>query len=313
MAKHYFRKSPRNKNIDYRHGRFFVTIQIAHNKSVLGAIVGEKSILNELGQAVERVLVELPQKYPEPVLGEYVVMPNHVHAIFSIYHRASNRKNHLGFLIGRFKGATAFLYGSMKRAVTVPDIGGQLWQVDYWDDLITSEQELRNFEQYIRRNPENWTRDRWGAVTEYMLGETSLLNMPKRAFVASQGYAASDLVPRRVRVAPTPPTDAAVISTFTSPQEREMLRRTLAKGRQIIHVCPQGIPLPTELSDAQRLALAENRLLFISPQAPGSRINKKVATWCNEYVLRHAEEIWLGDISPNGMLLTLLNNLHPGM
>ena len=35
-------------------------------------------------------------------------------------------------------------------------------------------------------------------------------------------------------------------------------------------------------------------------------MNKKVATWCNEYVLRHASEIWVGDITPNGMLDTTL-------
>lgn len=311
MAAHKFPKHLRNKNINYKHGRFFVTIQIAHNKSVLGAIVGETCVLNELGQGVERALAELPQKYPELALGEYVVMPNHIHAIFHITYRLGNKENHLGFLVGRFKGATAFLYGNMKRTGTVLDIGERLWQIDYWDDLITGEQELQNFEQYIRNNPKNWTRDRWGAVTTYMLGEPELLNMPKLAFVASQGYAASSLVPRRVWGDPPPP-EAVVISTFTSAQEREVLRRTLSKRRGVIHVCPQGIPTETELSDEQRLALTENRLLFISPQAAGSRLNKKVATWCNEYVLRHAEEIWAGDLSPNGMLAPLLNNLHPG-
>ena len=99
----------------------------------------------------------------------------------------------------------------------------------------------------------------------------------------------------------------ALISTFTSPQEREILCRALAKKRPIIHVCPQGIP--TELSAEQHQALIENRLLFLSPQPSGSRLNKKVATWCNEYVLRQASEIWVGDITPNGMLATMLASL----
>jgi hypothetical protein len=37
--------------------------------------------------------------------------------------------------------------------------------------------------------------------------------------------------------------------------------------------------------------------------------SKKVATWCNEYVLRHADEILVGDISPNGMLSALLSRI----
>ena len=57
-----------------------------------------------------------------------------------------------------------------------------------------------------------------------------------------------------------------------------------------------------------RLALAEGRLLFISPQPGGSQLNKKVATWCNEYVLRQAGEIWVGDIFPNGMLVALADS-----
>ena len=51
-------------------------------------------------------------------------------------------------------------------------------------------------------------------------------------------------------------------------------------------------------------------ILCLSPQPPGSRLNKKVATWCNEYVLRHADEIWTGDISPNGMLAAMLKSLR---
>lgn len=310
----YFHKSLRNKNINYRHGRYFVTMQVAHNMSLLGAIVGEKSVLNALGKAVEEELLSLPHKYRELKLGEYVIMPNHVHMILTIQLQATNKENHLGFLVGRFKGTTAYIYGKLKQAGTVPDIGEHLWQRDYWDDLISSEEEFRSFEKYTRLNPRNWTRDRWGAVTTYMLGEETLLDLPKCAFVASQGYSAAALNPRRIELSergtsvPHSP-EMAVISTFTSAQEREVLRRALTKRRNIIHVCPQGIPRREALSETQIQALEGKRLLFISPQKTGSRLNKKVATWCNEYVLRHAEEIWVGDITPNGTLASLIDGL----
>jgi len=83
------------------------------------------------------------------------------------------------------------------------------------------------------------------------------------------------------------------------------------KKQSIIHVCPQGIPHACELTPLQQLALAEHRLLFISPQPSSSALNKKVATWCNEYLLRQAQEIWVGDITPNGMLDVLINALRP--
>ena len=93
-----------------------MTIQVEHNKSLLGAIVGARSVLNELGEGVKAVLEGLPLKYAELELGEYVIMPNHIHAIFDIKPGMTNKENHLGFLVGRFKGASAFLYGKLKRA-----------------------------------------------------------------------------------------------------------------------------------------------------------------------------------------------------
>ena len=228
-------KHLRSKNINYSMGRFFVTMQVEHNRSILGTIVGEKCILNELGIAVKNELTSLPQKYPELELGEFIVMPNHLHAIFTIRERTNNKKNHLGFLVGRFKGSSTFLYGKLKRAGKAHDIGAHLWQIDYWEDLISSAAELLHYERYIRNNPKNWSRDRWGAVTAHMLGNEALLDLPRRAFVASEGFSTANLKPHRFlcsRHGTSVPThqDMPLISTFTSSQEREVLRRVLTKS-----------------------------------------------------------------------------------
>ena len=327
-----FHKSLRNANINYRNGWFFVTWQTAHNKSIFGAIVDDRCELNELGRRVEEYWREMPAKYPEFELDEFVVMPNHFHAIVRIRFRPTNKEHHLGFLLGRFKGGTGYIYGKMRRTGEVDDIGDHLWQFDYWDKIVTSEGQLAAYRRYIRDNPKNWTRDRFGAVTQYSLGNLDLLNGPRIAFVASHGFLASELKPimvwRRTEVrrsdmgggevcrsdmggvavsvrgasAPSLP----IISTFTSAQEREALRRAIAKGRSVIKVVPQGLPLESELSSELLEALADGRILFISPQPTGSSLNKKVAAWCNEYVLRHADEIWVGDIAPNGMLATMM-------
>ena len=327
-----FHKSLRNANINYRNGWFFVTWQTAHNKSIFGAIVGGRCELNELGRRVEEYWCEMPAKYPELELDEFVVMPNHFHAIVRIRFRTTNKEHHLGFLLGRFKGGTGYIYGKMRRAGEVDDIGDHLWQFDYWDKIVTSEGQLAAYRRYIRDNPKNWTRDRFGAVTQYSLGNLELLNGPRIAFVASHGFWASELKPKMVwrrtevrrsdmgggevrrsdmggvdvsvRGASAP--SLPIISTFTSAQEREALRRALAKGRSVIKVVPQGLPLERELSSELREALADGRILFISPQPTGSSLNKKVAAWCNEYVLRHADEIWVGNIAPNGMLATMM-------
>lgn len=339
-------KSLRNSGINYRNGWFFVTWQTAHNKSIFGAIVSDRCELNELGRRVEEYWREMPAKYPELELDEFVVMPNHFHAIVRIRSRPTNKEHHLGFLLGRFKGGTGYIYGKMRRAGEVEDIGGHLWQFDYWDKIVTSEQQLAAYRRYIRDNPKNWTRDRFGAVTQYSLGNLELLNGPRIAFVASHGFSACELRPkmvwrrtevrrsdmgngyradmgdgRRADMGDSRRADAGeavisvrgasapampIISTFTSAQEREALHRALAKGRAIIKVVPQGLPPENDLPPELQSALKDGRALFISPQPPGSSLNKKVATWCNEYVLHHANEIWTGDIAPNGMLATMM-------
>ncbi len=336
--KPFFRKSLRNANINYRSGWFFVTSQVAHNKSMFGAIVGDKVVLNELGQKVWEYWQGLPEKYPELEIFESVLMPNHFHALIRIHYRATNREHHLGFLMSRFKGGSGYIYGKMRRSGLVEDIGGHLWQFDYWDDLVTSGGEFSAQARYIRENPANWSRDRYGACTSYHYGNLDLLNVPRIAFVASQGFYASELRPRKVwgwdmrakahrtdegsgaanqarrddeegnqadvrakarcsdeegvgvdrgegalsEQAASAANSPVIISTFTSAQEREALRRALAKGRRIIQVIPQGIPLEGELSPALAAACREGRALLLSPQPSGSRLNKKVATKASE-------------------------------
>lgn len=311
-----WRKSLRNAAINYRNGWFFVTCQVAHNKSIFGAIVGERCELNDLGRRVEEYWRAMPSKYPELELDEFVLMPNHFHAIVRVHYRPTNKEQHLGFLMGRFKGGTGFIYGKLRRSGEVEDIGEHLWQQDYWDKIVTNESQLAAYRKYIRENPSNWTRDRFGAVTQYAYGNIDLLKGPRIAFVASQGFWASDLKPRLLwrrdgvaisecgASAPPP-----LVSTFTSAQEREALRCAIAKGRPVIQVIPQGIPPENELSCDLLAACRAGRALLLSPRPAGSRLNKKVATWCNEYVLRHADEIWAGDISPNGMLAAMLKAL----
>ena len=312
----YYHKSLRNPNINYRSGWWSVSIQVAKNKSILGAIVGDKVVLNELGRAVEEYWKGLPAKYPELEIFDFVVMPNHFHALLRIHYAPTNREHHLGFLMSRFKGGTSFIYGKMRRAGEVEDLGDKLWQRDYWDDLVTSEAEFKGWQKYIRENPANWSSDRYGACTAFALGDTELLNRPRIAFVASQGFFASELRPRKIWaksgtvVSKGAASAAAVlISTFTSAQEREALRRALAKKRPLVAVFPAGIPAESTLEPTLAAAIREGWALAVSPQTPGSRLNKKIATWCNEFLLRNADEIWAGDLSPNGMLMQMLTGL----
>lgn len=323
----------RNVHIDYSHGTFFVTIQAAFNKTIFGAIVGEKSILNELGEAVAASLRSLGERYPETEVIEFVVMPNHVHVIVRLARRRDNRKHQLGYVIGRFKGWISKVYRDLVAAGRAVDVGTTPWQRDYWDKLVTTDEQLEAYRRYIRQNPAKWTRDRFGAVTSHSFGEIGLLNARLIGFVASQGAFTSELQPRLLwrkdagagsagaearypdcgsgAEAQPPDRFEPVISTFTSAQERAVLGKLLAKGRRFVRIYPGGMPLPNELEPMVAAACAAGNALLISPVPSGTGINKQRAVWCNEYVLKNAAEVWAGAITPGHTLDSLVKALWP--
>ena len=229
----YRRAQLRNGNINYRFGWFFVTFQVAGNKSELGAIVGESCVLNALGKAVQSLIETLPKFNPEVFVDSFVVMPNHVHLIIKIEEDG--------------QGATA--RGTTPQGATPlrPDILGA------------------------------------------------------RGCHAPPCYAP----PCHAPPCHAPPEKAPVISTFTSPQERAVLRRLIAQGRRFVAVYPGGLPavLPPEIAARVEAGAA----LLLSPVDTLTGVNKQRAIWCNEYVIRKAETVWCGYIKPGGTLEAILN------
>ena len=315
----------RNPNIDYGDGWFFVTIQVALNKSVFGAIVGEECVLNELGAAVRDAWRAHPAHNPGLGIDGYVVMPNHFHAVARV--TGGQGENLLSRVIASFKSYTSTLYRQFKVAGKCVDIGAKLWQESYYDNLISTHDELLNIRTYIRDNPRNWNRDRFGPVTTYSVGNPELLCRRLVAFVASEGGGVQCPRPYETNPAPgggqcphphetnpAPPPNLVttgapppVVSTFTSPGERAILRKCLRKERAFVWVCPGGIPSP--LPQQVAAACAAGWGFVCSPVPSGTGVNKQRAIWCNQYVIRHAASVWTGHIRPGGSLETLLREL----
>ena len=223
----------------------------------------------------------------------------------------------LTYFIGRFKSFTTNQYHKMVKAGECVDVGTRLWNDNFYDNLVSSHRELEAVRNYTRRNPERWEEDRFGAVTSYAVGNAELLNEPMVAFVASdtrddwskekphlrewRELAVSRGAQRIVRGTPR---CVPLISTFTSFEERGAFERRLEKRRPFVWVAPGGIrePLPSRVATA----CAEGWGLAISPVPSGTGVNKQRAIWCNRYVLRVAERIFVGTITPGGTLDSLL-------
>ena len=65
-------------------GAYFVTICTAHRKCCFGDVADGKMHFSTLGQIANNIWEEIPRQFPYAELGEYQVMPNHVHGIIVI-------------------------------------------------------------------------------------------------------------------------------------------------------------------------------------------------------------------------------------
>jgi REP element-mobilizing transposase RayT len=81
----YGRWSIRLKGYDYaRDGAYFVTICTQGREHVFGAVVRGEMQLNKCGREVARCWRWLAERYPYVYLDEWIVMPDHTHAIIVI-------------------------------------------------------------------------------------------------------------------------------------------------------------------------------------------------------------------------------------
>jgi REP element-mobilizing transposase RayT len=118
---------------------------------VLGRVVGSSVALSTTGHMVRAAWLDLATRYEFIRLGEFVVMPNHVHGI--IWVCAAPGSDHapqpLTDVICRFKTGTTYLHR------------GRLWQRSFHDHAIRNERELERIREYVRLNPARWTEDRF--------------------------------------------------------------------------------------------------------------------------------------------------------
>ena len=82
------RRSIRLKGYDYAQaGLYFITICCKDMKSLFGEIVGGKMVLNKYGKIANDEWLKTPELRPNVELGEFVVMPNHIHGIIRLLGR----------------------------------------------------------------------------------------------------------------------------------------------------------------------------------------------------------------------------------
>ncbi len=160
--------SARLQGYDYgANGAYFVTICTKNRVCYFGDISNVVETGNcpslrptVIGHAVIEFWKNIPNHYPFVELGEFVVMPNHIHGIlfFNKYEKREWQPNqfgvqsqNLGAVIRAFKSTT-------KRYANQNNIEFE-WQARYHDRIIRDEKGLNAIRAYIINNPQKWFDD----------------------------------------------------------------------------------------------------------------------------------------------------------
>ncbi|ALU74692.1 transposase [Tenacibaculum finnmarkense] len=77
--------SARLQNWDYgNNGAYFITICTAQNQHYFGAIKNKEMLLNDIGELAKKYWLEIPNRFSFITLGNFIIMPNHMHGILII-------------------------------------------------------------------------------------------------------------------------------------------------------------------------------------------------------------------------------------
>jgi REP element-mobilizing transposase RayT len=185
------RKSIRLKGYDYSQaGLYFITICCQDRECRFGKIENDKMILNNLGKIADECWLEIPKHFPNFILHEYIVMPNHVHGIIELVnddnvvgvdnfqplqHHNESRRNEfqkmiprsIGSIVKGFKiGVTKWFRINENVSVAVGNFQTQqsqqkLWQRNYYEHIIRNEQSYQTISDYIINNPVKWKGDKF--------------------------------------------------------------------------------------------------------------------------------------------------------
>ncbi|GAP18498.1 transposase [Levilinea saccharolytica] len=184
------RRSIRLPGYDYtRAGAYFVTIKAHGHETSLGEIHDGGMHLNEYGKIVEHAWQDLPVHYAQVELGTFCIMPDHVHGIILLHNvddvvvgagavvvgaglrPAPTPTTHttptptdpiptnpriypLSEIVRAFKSFSARRINAVRQAPGTP-----VWQRNYYEHIIRSEQEYQQIHQYIQANPANWAEN----------------------------------------------------------------------------------------------------------------------------------------------------------
>ncbi|MBP3372730.1 MAG: transposase [Clostridia bacterium] len=157
------RKPNRLQNYDYSNsGYYFVTVCTYEKRMLLSQIVGQglapaENRLTEYGKIVQEELLALENRYANVRIDQFVVMPNHIHAIVVLQNDSAAGASPcptLSDVVCVFKSIAT-------RRCRPAGFKGKFFQTSYYDHIIREREDYEKIWEYIEYNPIKWNDDRF--------------------------------------------------------------------------------------------------------------------------------------------------------
>jgi len=177
------RRSIRLKGYDYSGaGAYFVMIVTQDRLCLFGEVLGGEIRLNDAGRMAEQCWYDIPIHFPNIVLDEFIVMPNHVHGVVTITNSVGAKdysplpltiqpppigtSKTVGSVVRGFKVGVTKWFRNNSETYTV-------WQRNYHEHIIRNEKSLNRIREYILDNPLRWDMDRENPLNVMLEGYCS--------------------------------------------------------------------------------------------------------------------------------------------
>jgi putative transposase len=178
-------ETTRLKGWDYgKNGYYFVTICTKDRIPYFGDVINGMVQLSEIGKIAFDELQKTPEirKDMNVTLGEFIIMPNHIHCIIIIGENEYNTNRYRGDAMHGISTINAInntnntnkfgpqsknlpsIIRGFKSAVTKrakiinPDFS---WQPNYYEHIIRDKKSFKTISEYIINNPFKWNEDKY--------------------------------------------------------------------------------------------------------------------------------------------------------
>jgi REP element-mobilizing transposase RayT len=157
------RKHIRLREFDYSSpNAYFITVCVKNFEPLLGWVKNGICGLSEIGNDVALRLQTIPVLNPNIILDEFIVMPNHFHAILII---TKNDGNYIGNQFQKPRsGSVSIIINAVKGATSkwcrLHNYKFE-WQPKFHDHVIRNAEEYQVIKNYISNNPSNWQTDKF--------------------------------------------------------------------------------------------------------------------------------------------------------